>query len=66
MDRYIVRSHSNGSAVIMCDPECVKRFERIELLVVSMANDMKWLKWLVRSGIIVGAAALGVDITGVI
>ena len=50
----------------MCDPDCIKRFERIELLVVSMANDMRWLKWILRTALVIGGAALGIDLSGVV
>lgn len=48
----------------MCDEECRKRFEAVELKVNQIANDMKWFRWLIRTGIIVGAAAFGVDLSG--
>lgn len=50
----------------MCDAECRKRFEAIELSINSIANDMKWMRWIVRSGLVLGGAALGIDMTGVI
>jgi len=50
----------------MCDPECRKRFEAIEISINSIANDLKWMRWIVRSAILIGAAALGVDLTGVV
>ncbi len=48
----------------MCDEECRKRFKAIELNVNSMANDLKWMRWLIRSAIVIGGAAFGVDVTG--
>jgi hypothetical protein len=50
----------------MCDEECRKRFKAIELNINSMANDLKWMRWLIRSAIVIGAAAFGVDVTGMI
>ena len=50
----------------MCDPECRDRFERIELVVNAMSNDMKWIRWLIRSVLVIGAAAFGFDITGLV
>jgi len=50
----------------MCDPECRKRFVAIELSINSMANDLKWMRWFMRSGIVVAGAALGLDVSGVL
>lgn len=50
----------------MCDPECRKRFKAVELNVNSMANDLKWMRWLLRSLIVIGGAVFGVDMTGLI
>lgn len=50
----------------MCDEDCRKRFERIELNVNSMANDLKWIRWLIRSLIVIGGAAFGVDVSGLV
>ena len=47
----------------MCDLECVKRFERVELKVNSIANDIKWFKWIIRSSIILVGLVFGVDLT---
>ena len=50
----------------MCDEECRKRFIAIEMDINSISNDMKWMRWIVRSAIVLGAAALGIDLTGVV
>lgn len=50
----------------MCDAECVKRFERVELKVNSIVNDIKWFKWLIRSVIIIIGSYLGIDMAGVV
>lgn len=51
---------------MMCDPECVKRFERVELKVNQIATDMKWFRWLVRTSVIGIGLFLGADLTGVV
>lgn len=50
----------------MCDPECRKRFKAIELNINSMANDLKWMRWLVRTAIILIGGFFGLDLTGVV
>lgn len=50
----------------MCDPECVKRFERVELKINSMSNDIKWFKWLIRSVILIVGSYFGVDMAGIV
>ena len=48
----------------MCDPECRKRFVVMEVQLASIATDIKWFKWLVRSITVGIAAFLGADLTG--
>lgn len=50
----------------MCDPECRKRFEAVEKEVHQIANDMKWIRWLIRTVIVIGGAAFGVDVSGLV
>ena len=50
----------------MCDDECRERFIAIEMDISSISNDMKWMRWIVRSAIALGAAALGIDLSGVV
>lgn len=50
----------------MCDPECRKRFEAVELNLVSIANDLKWMRWIARTGIILVGAFFGLDLSGVV
>lgn len=50
----------------MCDPECRERFKAIELNVNSMTNDLKWMRWIVRSAIILIGVFFGVDFSGVV
>lgn len=50
----------------MCDEDCRKRFERIELKVNQTANDMLWIRWLLRTAVVAGGLAFGVDLTGVV
>lgn len=50
----------------MCEVECRKRFERVELKVNQMANDMLWVRWMLRTGLIAGGAILGLDVAGMV
>lgn len=65
MVRRRLEGHRNREAIDMCDSECIKRFERLEIKVTQIANDMRWFKWLIRSAIVLGAAILGIDVSGV-
>lgn len=50
----------------MCDIECLKRIQNIEIQVMQMSTDMAWIKKIVGSVFILIAAALGMDITGIV
>jgi len=50
----------------MCDPECRKRFLAIELNINSIANDLKWMRWAGRTGILLVGAFFGLDVTGLV
>lgn len=50
----------------MCDPECRKRFVAMEVELVAIATDIKWLKKIVSIFLLCLAAFLGVDLTGVV
>lgn len=50
----------------MCDTECLKRIQNIEIQVTSISTDMAWIKKIIGSLLILIAAALGIDMTGVI
>ena len=50
----------------MCDEECRKWFERIEVKVNQTANDMAWIRWLLRSVVIIGGIIFGVDVSGLV
>lgn len=50
----------------MCDEECRKRLERVEFEISSISNDMKWIRWILRTGIVAGGLILGIDVTGMV
>ena len=50
----------------MCDPDCRKRFVAMEVELVTIATDIKWLKKIVSIFLICLAAFFGVDLTGVV
>lgn len=50
----------------MCSTECLERIQHIEIEVMKMSTDMAWIKKIIGSISILIAAALGLDITGIV
>jgi len=50
----------------MCDSECRKRFEAIEIDIAEIATDMKWTKHIIEICGVIFCTAIGADVTGVI
>jgi len=50
----------------MCDPDCRKRFRDIEINIASLASDVAWVKQSLKWVLLLAAAALGVDVSGVV
>ena len=50
----------------MCSIECLERIQNIELQVTAISTDMAWMKKIAGSVLIILAAALGLDITGLV
>ena len=50
----------------MCDPDCRKRFIKMELELATMTTDIKWIKKLMSGLILLIATFFGIDLTGVV
>lgn len=50
----------------MCDVECRKRFIRMELGMATIGNDVIWIKKIGGGLLLLLAAFLGIDVTGVV
>lgn len=48
----------------MCDPECRKRFETMNVDIFVMTNDIVWIKRICVACVVIGMAGLGLDISG--
>lgn len=47
----------------MCDQEVRMRFQGIEMQLIAISTDVKWLKKIIGGLLIVLAAFLGLDVT---
>jgi len=50
----------------MCDKECAKRFQAMELKLNQISVDVCWLKKLIGGLLIILAAVFGIDLTGMV
>jgi len=50
----------------MCDPECRKRFIKMELEIATITVDVKWIKKLMSGLVLLIATFFGIDLVGVV
>ena len=50
----------------MCDIECRKRFLRMEIEIATIGNDIRWLKKIGGGLLLLLAAFLGIDVSGLV
>lgn len=50
----------------MCDPECAKRFQAMELKLATITTDVKWVKYMCGAVVVIVGAVFGIDLKGMV